>query len=272
MSGWVLIVSEAEVKDGSRAEVAQALGELLGDDVVLLVVRVAEAKTREGEAGEGVRGEALAEEEPPEEPDVRGGVALAHGARHEHHPPRVGQLGHLVVVHREDVRGVSSSRRLATDALGDVLRAAGVGFERGRRQSDGLGISAPDPRSAGRAWRGGGARARIVPARFPSRSRKARGGRARRHPSLRRRRCSPRNQLATSGDEAAKARFPPAPSHGDLTAGMEPEQLQKSRVRQFSEYCRLLAIRKHAFSSLLAAARRDSPRRGAARPAKRRVG
>ena len=147
--------------------------------------------------------------------------------------------------------------RSATSASGGgrvQARAASVGW---------IGDLGTRPAKRRARVEGGGARARIVPARFPSRSRKARGGRARRHPSLRRRRCSPRNQLATSGDEAAKARFPPAPSHGDLTAGMEPEQLQKSRVRQFSEYCRLLAIRKHAFSSLLAAARRDSPRRGA---------
>ena len=158
----VLIVPEAEVGDGSRAQPEEALVQALRHDVVLAVVRVAEAEAREREAREGVRGEVLAQEEAPERADVRGGVALAHRARDEHRAPGARERGHVVRIHRAHRRGVRTPRRLASDALGHVVRVARLGAVQHEQRG---------PRSAGADHRAGGGRAMSELPRATRRSR-----------------------------------------------------------------------------------------------------
>ena len=133
----MLIVPESQSHEFHRAQRAHPPVELLGGDVVLLVVRIPEAEDRELDVREGVRRQGLAQQEPPELSHVRRRVALARGAAHAHDERRGGQLGHLERVHGKAVHPPTGTarhrvpaaipRRLARDALGDVSRVPSLG-------------------------------------------------------------------------------------------------------------------------------------------------
>ena len=179
----VLVVAQTHRHQAGRAERLQPAVQLLRRDVVLGVVRVAQAEAREGERAQAVRGQAPAQEEPPERSRVARGVALAHRGRHQHRAPRGRELGDLERIHRQDARREPPSGSLARDALGDILRyesrrsSTGEG-RRGRRRRFGrrsfvrrVEASRPESRRVGWRRRRRARRRRICATRHRRRAR-----------------------------------------------------------------------------------------------------